>query len=166
MSDLHLPLNSGPAEFWSALVRNRGRTIELIRVTMSDGLSVVPVVGERTDYIFFDHNTMPHREGHVILHAVAHLLLEHACQTVSGAEADLAIRRFFQRLFPHLAPETPANNAPRGRTARCEEHELEAQLLAMLLMEMSLDSAVAKQGYLDLSALNRLKSILAYLPGD
>jgi hypothetical protein len=94
------------------------------------------VATSSADYLFFERNTSPLHQEHIILHEASHILCGHESQPIS--EGDLPVL-----LFPDLRPETIRYVLERGSYSRYEE--CEAELMASLLVERALgDTAPGK----------------------
>ena len=78
------------------------------------------------DLIFYEQDTSPLHQEHIILHEVSHLLCGHAPVPVSEHET-------LQLLFPDFNLETVKSVLPRAGYST--EEEREAEILASLMLE-------------------------------
>lgn len=165
--DLQVPLSADPAVFFAALVRLRGRTIQVLLVTMTGGLSSLCVAGNETDYVFIDEVSNPWRRGNLLLHEVAHLLCEHVCERAFRPEAEAASRILLRGCFPHLDRDDVEEMLRRGHGVPLPEQEQEAELLATMLMQrVRRHPADNPPEHLDADDFHRLEALLARTPLD
>jgi hypothetical protein len=110
------------------LVLQRKRLIFLHPFTAGPGVPCgMWIATDEADYIFHEEGTTPFHKTHIVLHEIAHMLLDHRD---GGAWQDLA------RL---LAPDVDPGLARLilGRTAYTTVEEREAETLASLIFEKS-----------------------------
>lgn len=84
------------------------------------------------DYIFYDEHTVSMHQEQIILHEVCHVLCEH-----KGLQ--LAEREVLNLLFPDLDPEMLQR--VMWRSAYSREEEQEAELLASMILERTLEES-------------------------
>ncbi|MEU8032769.1 hypothetical protein [Streptomyces sp. NPDC049099] len=80
------------------------------------------------DHVFYERRTAPLHQDHIVLHEIAHMLLEHGAQP-SGT--DLADHPHVRALLPDLDPHLVRRLI--GRTNYTRVEELEAEMLATLM---------------------------------
>src|SRR5207253_5857640 len=97
---------------------------------------------------FFEWNTSPLHQEHIILHETSHILCGHKSSPLS--EGDLSLL-----LFPDLRPETVRHVLRRGGYMGYEE--CEAELMASLILERTMGDGLAKQQHLDAEAANVIR---------
>lgn len=85
------------------------------------------VATDTADYIFYQQETSLAHQDHIILHEVGHILADH----VSDGSDPAAWGTILPDISYHVI-----NRALR-RTAYEEEHELEAELVATIILEWS-----------------------------
>ncbi|MGW6845750.1 hypothetical protein [Streptomyces sp. NPDC054958] len=117
----------------SALVANRrGRPLRLLPLPGGDsgesGVCGMWIAFADTDHVYYSEVTSPVHQTHIILHELAHMLLDHQ-QTGAPQEASL------ERLFPDLDPSMAARLLARGRSGASDEQEQEAELMASLMWQ-------------------------------
>src|SRR5579859_5865141 len=93
--DLPVPLHV--PSFCAAVERQRGRQILLRPMHSETGPCGVWLAGQSTDIIFYEKDTSPLHQQHIILHELSHLLCGHRPVPVSETELP-------QLLFPDLSP--------------------------------------------------------------
>jgi hypothetical protein len=113
-------------QFCRAVERRRGRPIALCPVENRAGPYGAWVAGPTADYVFYERQTSPLHQVHIILHELCHLLCGH--QPVSVADAALR-----ELLFPDLSPASVRGVLQRGHGASDDDRE--AELLASLILE-------------------------------
>ncbi|MCL5108048.1 MAG: hypothetical protein M1401_04135 [Chloroflexi bacterium] len=112
--------------FCRSLAAQRGRPLLLHPLASQAGPCGLWVAGPTADYIFYEEETSPLHQDHIILHEASHLLCGHHPAPVSETE-------FSGLLFPNLAPKTV--KAVLARAGYSLEDEREAELLASLILE-------------------------------
>ncbi|MDH6695700.1 hypothetical protein P3T26_000148 [Streptomyces sp. MAA16] len=101
----------------------RGREIRLIPYPLeSPGPLGVCVATDTADVIFYQQDTTRPHQDHIILHEVGHILFEH----LAVPAADLVSHEL-----------GPAGGRVRMRTVYDSEEELEAELIATIILERS-----------------------------
>lgn len=123
---LDLPIPFSAQAFCGLLATRRGRPILLQPVANQAGPWGLWVATSTTDYIFYEGETSPLHQEHIILHEACHILCAH--HSTSIAEAELS-----RLLFPDLCPETVQRVLQR--TSYSTRDEREAELLASLILE-------------------------------
>lgn len=126
LRELELPTPFEARTFCSVLAERRGRPILLRPIATRSGPWGVWVAAPSADIIFYERDTSPLHQAHIILHEVSHLLCGH--QPVPVADAELT-----RLLFPDLCPETVQRVLHRSSYSGDEEQE--AELLASLILE-------------------------------
>ncbi|WP_031064629.1 hypothetical protein [Streptomyces sp. NRRL WC-3742] len=115
-----------------AVARRRGRRLRLIplsgRDTGGSGVCGVWIAFGDVDHVHYASGTSPAHQAHIILHELAHILLDHH----QSGEPDLEGLR---RLFPDLDPAMAARLLMRGRTRATTDQEQETELLASLMWQ-------------------------------
>ncbi|CCF85428.1 hypothetical protein [Nitrolancea hollandica] len=123
---LELPEPFSAQAFCALLAAQRGRPILLQPVANRAGPWGLWVATAATDYIFYEQETSPLHQEHIILHEACHILCAHRATPI--AEAELP-----RLLFPDLCPEMVQRVLQR--TSYSTPDELEAELLASLTLE-------------------------------
>ncbi|MFJ9692529.1 ParH-like protein [Kitasatospora sp. NPDC101183] len=140
----------GPFDAGALLERlsvRRGRVIEVLAVpARAHAPCGLLVSTAQADYILYAADTSALHRRHIVVHEIAHLLLDHA----GSAALEPA-----QELLGHLSPALVRRVL--GRTRYDEPQEREAELLASLLL-----SRAARSGGRGLDALDAL---FAHTPG-
>jgi len=103
----------------------RGRKIMCFPFPFSPGLSGVWVPGQTLDCIFFQSQTHPIHQIHIVLHELAHMLLEHPLKSVKDV------------LPAHMLAELNSSGVGHLRTSPINRnddvYELEAEYLVQLI---------------------------------
>jgi hypothetical protein len=123
---LELPKPFSAKAFCDQLAARRGRPILLQPIASQAGPWGLWVATSSTDYIFYERETSPLHQEHIILHEACHILCAHHATPI--AEAELP-----RLLFPGLCPETVQRVLQR--TTYSTRDEREAELLASLILE-------------------------------
>lgn len=134
--DIQAPLDV--TELCHRLSRRRERPIQLLA-------HPIPVPGpfgcwistQQADYIFYQQETTPDHQSHIILHELGHI--------ISGHDSDESDDELLDDLYPDLEPDT-VRRALR-RTAYDTEQEREAETVATIIKEWA--------SVLDRVAMNR-----------
>ncbi|GAA2058260.1 ImmA/IrrE family metallo-endopeptidase [Streptomyces cheonanensis] len=115
-----------------AVARRRGRPLRLIPLAGTDsggsGICGVWIAFAEADHVYYSVVTSPVHQAHIVLHELAHILLEHR---QDGAPDHASLRR----LFPDLDPAMAARLLARDRTRATTDQEQEAELLASLMWQ-------------------------------
>jgi IrrE N-terminal-like domain len=154
---LDLPRPFDAAVLLEELAARRGRPIELLAVPARPhtpcGLLVSTL---EADYIVYAADTGALHQRHILVHEIAHLLLDHA------GSAPLAPAT---ALLPHLSPALVQRVL--GRTSYDEPQEREAELLASLILSRA--ARPGGGGWAQPAAapgpLDALEELLAARPG-
>ncbi|MEU6967177.1 ParH-like protein [Kitasatospora aureofaciens] len=132
---LELPRPFDPVALLEQLAVRRGRPIELLPVAARPhapcGLLVSTL---EADYILYAADTGALHQRHILVHEIAHLLLDHAGSAPLAPAA---------ALLPNLSPALVQRVL--GRTSYDEPQEREAELLASLILNRA-DRADAAGG--------------------
>ena len=125
---LNLPTSFDARSLCDALAACRGRPILLQPVANGAGPHGVWVAGPSVDVIFYERETSPLHQEHIILHELCHLLCDHRLTLVSDAD-------YTRLLFSDLHPGTVQHLLQR--VGYSTEEECEAELLASLILEQT-----------------------------
>ncbi|MFE0701830.1 hypothetical protein [Streptomyces sp. NPDC058872] len=141
-------------ELCRTISERRGRTLTLSPLPAGAGRTsgvcgLLLSLGD-TDHIFYESSTHGLHQKHIILHEIAHLLLDHG--STEGETASLGVERLFAGLDPSMVRRLLA----RGRTDYSQVQEREAELLATLIHSRTRTQAVDGPG----TALSELARIL------
>src|SRR2546426_1040945 len=104
----------------------RGRRIFLCPVVSKSEVGGAWVAGTAGDFIFYEQETTPLHQEHIILHEVSHLICNHQAASVTKGELS-------RLLLPDLDAETVASVLRRATYSA--EDEQEAELLASLILQ-------------------------------
>jgi hypothetical protein len=126
LRELDLPDPFDARSFCKALGERRSRPIRLRAVPGGEGACGVWVSAPSADLIFYEKDTSPLHQEHIILHEISHLLCGHAPAPVTEHETS-------QLLFPDFDLETIELVLPRAGYST--EEEREAEILASLILE-------------------------------
>jgi hypothetical protein len=123
---LDLPSPFDVQAFCHSVEHARGRTIRLVPRALPTGSPSGLCVSTKTsDYIFYEAQTSPLHQEHIILHEVAHLICEHQAFSASHHEVS-------QLLLPDLDPQVVQRVL--GRTSYPMWAEQEAEMIASLIL--------------------------------
>ncbi|MER7752637.1 hypothetical protein [Kitasatospora sp. NPDC097643] len=115
-----------------AVARRRGRPLRLIPLSDGDtrgsGVCGVWIAFADVDHVHYAVGTSPAHQAHIVLHELAHILLDHH-------QSDELDREGLLRLFPDLDPAMAARLLARGRTRATTDQEQETELLASLMWQ-------------------------------
>ncbi|MER6359486.1 hypothetical protein [Kitasatospora sp. NPDC001527] len=115
-----------------AVARWRGRPLRLIPLPRADtggsGICGVWIALADVDHVYYSVVTSPVHQAHIVLHELAHILLDHRQDGEPDHDA-------LRRLFPDLDPAMAARLLARDRTRTTTDQEQEAELLATLLWQ-------------------------------
>ena len=121
--DIRPPLSV--PEFCRRLAEHRGRPIQLQEFSFDvPGPFGMWLATGRTDYVFYQRETTPSHQDHIILHEIGHILAGHD----GNVAGDLA-----EDLLPHLPPDAVRRGLRRDSYDTA--HEREAELVATIVME-------------------------------
>ncbi len=124
-AELDIPAPFHMGRFLDRVEARRGRKIYLHPFRSGPGAPCGVWIGTDTaDHVFHEEATSSWHQGHIILHEVSHMLLEHGHGSLD-----------WQGLARELAPGLDAFSVRRvlGRSAYSTEEEREAETLASLL---------------------------------
>ncbi len=124
--DLEIPVPFDIRSFCQALGARRGRPISLMPMESKSGPCGLWIATPTADFLFYERETSPLHQNHIILHEASHLLCGHDPALVSDTEVS-------QQLFPHVEPEVVQRIL--ARASYTGEQEREAELLASLILE-------------------------------
>ncbi|MGV9271579.1 hypothetical protein ACWDRR_43835 [Kitasatospora sp. NPDC003701] len=115
-----------------SVARWRGRALRLIPLPGAEvrgsGICGVWIALGDADHVYYSAVTSPVHQAHIVLHELAHILLDHRQE----GEPD---REGLRRLFPDLDPAMAARLLARDRTRATTDQEQEAELLASLIWQ-------------------------------
>lgn len=129
----------------------RGRPIRLLSHPIPvPGPFGVWIATDTEDYILYQTETTKAHQDHIVLHELGHIL--------AGHESDEQDDDLLRGLYPDLAPEV-VRRALR-RTAYDNDHELEAEMVATIILDWAsvLDPVAAQPS--DGRAVRRIESAL------
>ena len=154
---LNLPTSFDARSLCDALAACRGRPILLQSVANGAGPHGVWVAGPSVDVVFYERETSPLHQEHIILHELSHLLCDHRPTPVSDVD-------YARLLFPDVHPETVQHLLQRAGYSTDEERE--AELLASLILERSVGTPPIGPPASDAEAglVVRLEAALAGVP--
>ena len=125
---LELPDPFDLAEMCAEIGRRRGKPIVLMATPMAlgGGLCGLWMGTAKADYVFYEQDTSPLHQQHIVFHELGHILRRHTPARVLGAD----IARV-------LAPTVEPVEGQRvlGRDTYSDEDEYEAELIATLLLQ-------------------------------
>ncbi|MGK5630903.1 hypothetical protein [Streptomyces sp. URMC 123] len=127
IGDIALPEPFSAQRLCAQLAADRGRPLRLLTLptpTVPGTPSGIWLSAERGDYIFYDGQTSPLHQEHIIVHEIGHMVFDH-CSAVDD-----------RRLFRHVDiadPESVRRILPRLRYS--DEQEQEAEMIASLILE-------------------------------
>ncbi|MEU9981713.1 hypothetical protein [Streptomyces sp. NPDC050856] len=113
-------------EFCRLLGDHRGRPIHPMPYALPvPGPFGLWIATDTADYLFYQKETSPAHQDHIILHEVGHVLADHASDESDG--------EIWSAMLPDLSLDV-INRALR-RTSYDEEREREAELVATIILE-------------------------------
>lgn len=115
--------------------RRRGRPLHFVPAPNSLGPCGLWVASPTADYIFYERDTSPLHQRHIMLHEISHLLCSHHALPLTEAA-------LVASLFPDLG--AGAVHRVLGRVAYSTDEEREAEFLASLIMERLSDRAAER----------------------
>lgn len=125
LHELEIPRPFCLRAFCDAVARHQQHPVLLRPIRTGAALCGLWMPTPDGDLIFYEENTSPLHQTHIILHEIAHLLFGHQPTSV----ADIAALR---SLLPHVSPETLRHILQR--TTYSVKDEREAELLASLVL--------------------------------
>lgn len=155
---LDLPASLDARSLGEALAACRGRPLLLQPVSNGAGPHGVWVAGPTVDVIFYEQETSPMHQEHIILHELCHLLCDHRPTPVSDTD-------YARLLFPDLHPGTVQHLLQRAGYSTDQERE--AELLASLILERSVGTppSTASAPSAEAELVVRLEAALEGVPG-
>lgn len=127
VATLDLPEPFDIEEFCRRLGRQRGKPLMLMPTPMAMGGGLCGLwLGTATrDYVFYEQETSPLHQQHIVFHEVGHILRRHPPRSILGLDIARA-----------LAPSVEPGEVQRvlGRDTYTDEHEYEAELIATLIL--------------------------------
>ena len=134
MRALDLPEPFDAAAFCALLAARRNRPIVLRPFRSPLGPCGLWVAAPDGDVIFYERDTSPLHQQHIVLHEASHLVCGH--RPLSLPPSELA-----ELLFPDVHPDRVGRVLRRAVYSR--EEEWEAEILASLILEQAVRSAPA-----------------------
>jgi len=155
---LEIPRPFSLPDFCQAIATQRGRPILLRAVRTSVGLCGLWLPLPECDVIFFEEQTSPLHQVHIVLHELSHLLLDHQPKSVDDPEV-------LRLLFPDFSVDTI--QFVLERTTYAAQEEQEAELLASLILARTVSISVGQElsDVESLQLVRRLSSALEDTPG-
>jgi hypothetical protein len=126
LGELPLPAPFDVEQFCRSIGERRGRPILLHPIESPAGPCGTWLAGPTNDHIFYERDTSPLHQEHIILHEVSHLLCGHRGGSVSARDLQAL-------LLPDLHPEMVESVLRRRVYSTTDEQE--AELLASLILE-------------------------------
>ncbi|REK85350.1 ImmA/IrrE family metallo-endopeptidase [Streptomyces inhibens] len=109
------------------VAQHTGRPIRLESISLPpDGPCGLWVAVGETDYIFYEQETSPLHQEHIIAHELGHVLCDHRTSAVVGEESSLLI-------LPNLDPRMVQRVLRRTQYNSVEEQE--AEVIASLILQ-------------------------------
>lgn len=159
LRELDLPVPFDAPAFCAAIAARRGRPLVLEAITTKTGPFGLWVATVDKDYIFYERETSPWHQEHIVLHEACHLLCGHNPTQVDAAQ-------FAQLMLPDLAPDMVRRVLMRSAYPR--EEEREAELLASLILRRTEGARAARtalQRQDPHDPVSRLEAILDHRDG-
>jgi len=126
VAELDIPAPFDLGQFLARLVHQRNKAIYLHPFTSGPGLPCGLSIGTaETDHVFHEEGTTPWHKTHIVMHEIAHLLLDHD----GGTHAWHGLARM---LLPDVDPSLV--RLVLGRSAYTSTEEQEAETLASLIL--------------------------------
>jgi hypothetical protein len=127
VAGLRLPVPFTVDALCERLSADRGRPIRRLPMDLPDHAPCGLLVSvEDVDYVIFEQRTTPLHRDHILLHELAHVLLQHQATPMMGDEAS-------HLLLPHLDPGLVRRMLARSHYSALEEQQ--AELVASLILE-------------------------------
>jgi hypothetical protein len=123
---LPMPVPFDVRRLCELLADQRGRPIRLVAMPGLTGVCGLWAATDTTDMIFYERDTTPPHQEHIILHELGHVLCDHR-RTSSSLGSQV------EELLPSLDPEMV--HRVLGRAGYSSEEEREAELLASLIRQ-------------------------------
>ncbi|WP_020659610.1 hypothetical protein [Amycolatopsis benzoatilytica] len=122
--DVPVPFEVGA--FAERIAARRGRPIRLLPSAGLTGVCGLWIATEAADLVFYEKDTTPAHQEHIVLHELSHVLCDHY-----PVSADLAAHA--EDLLPSLSPALVRRVL--GRAGYSTEEEREAEMLATLIRQ-------------------------------
>lgn len=126
LQGLDLPTPFDVRAFCDSIAAKRGRPIDLRPVVTHAGPWGLWAATDSADYIFYESDTSPLHQEHIILHEISHLICGHHPVPISRTD-------LLHEMLPNLSPDTIKQVL--GRISYADEDEQEAEVLASVLLE-------------------------------
>lgn len=154
LQELGLSAPFSSQSFCQALAARRGKPLQVCPATSYASPWGVWIGTDAVDYIFFEQDTSPLHQEHIILHEAGHILFGHAPTQL--ADTDL-----LRRLLPNIPPETILRVLLRGSYSEFEEQE--AEVLATIIQERQAGETASLQSSLAVETDEVIQRLLRYL---
>ena len=125
LATLDIPMPFDARAFCEVVARQRGRPIRLLPYVFPRGQYGFVFRQPNAEVIYYEQQTSPLHQEHIILHELAHLLCGHTGRAELGDEHT-------RRLFPTLGPGLISRVLGRGGYS--SEEEREAEILATMIL--------------------------------
>ncbi len=126
LRELELPVPFDVRAFCDRVAVRRGRPVVLRPIVTRSGPWGLWAAGPSADYIFYESDTSPLHQEHIILHELSHLICGHRPLPVTETQMLVG-------LFPDLSADTVRRILSRAAYTAAEERE--AEVLASVLLE-------------------------------
>ncbi|SMC91521.1 hypothetical protein [Lentzea albidocapillata] len=123
---LDIPVPFDVSSFAGRIAARRGRPIHLMPFAGLTGVCGLWIATDAADIIFFEEETAPFHQEHIVLHELSHVLCDHY-------PASASLTEMAELLLPSLDPALVRRVL--GRTGYSTEEEREAELLATLIRQ-------------------------------
>ena len=127
VAELDLPEPFELEEFCLRVGRRRGKPLMLMPTPMAMGGGLCGLwLGTATrDYVFYETDTSPLHQQHIVFHEIGHILRQHSPKRIFGLDVARA-----------LAPSVEPGEVQRvlGRDTYGDDDEYEAELIATLIL--------------------------------
>jgi len=124
---LDLPIPFDVQSFCERVAANRGRPILLYPVRSEAGPFGLWVAGPSLDVVFYEEETSPLHQDHIILHEVGHMISQHRGRCVLSQQRA-------QRIAPDLTPVALAHLLD---CSGAQTEEQEAETIAVLIHQQT-----------------------------
>jgi hypothetical protein len=154
---LDVPVPFDLDEFVERLQARRGRAVRLVPMSgLPSGLCGVLIGTEDTDIIHFEADTAPVHQNLIALHEIGHML---ARDQSPRSDDQILDEKLIHRLLPGLDPK--AVRTMLGRSAYSDADELEAEIIATLIMQAAGSTPGARPPLPtgDAAIVNRIESV-------
>ncbi|WP_434443033.1 hypothetical protein [Lentzea sp. E54] len=123
---LEIPVPFDVRAFTGQIAARRGRPIHLMPMAGLTGVCGLWIATDAADIIFYEQETAPFHQEHIVLHELSHVLCDHYPVTM-----DLAAQA--ESLLPSLDPALVRRVL--GRAGYTTDEEREAELLATMIRQ-------------------------------